>query len=128
MQQYAALTGTTPTPPTFGFAYHQCKWNYRNAEEVAEIDEGFEASNMPMDVIWLDIEHTDGKRYFTWHPDHFKEPKAMIDAVAAHHRRMVTIIDPHIKRDSEFGVFASGDAAQVWVRDRDGKPFEGHCW
>ena len=26
----------------------------------------FDEHDIPMDVMWLDIEHTDGKKYFTW--------------------------------------------------------------
>ena len=26
----------------------------------------FDENDIPMDVMWLDIEHTDGKKYFTW--------------------------------------------------------------
>lgn len=86
-RQYASLTGTTPIPPMFSLAYHQCKWNYkyvvvreresvisrfllsfsylflyRDEAEVAEIDAGFDEHNIPMDVVWLDIEHTDSKK------------------------------------------------------------------
>ncbi len=28
----------------------------------SRVDAGFDEHNIPMDVIWLDIEHTDGKR------------------------------------------------------------------
>ena len=27
------------------------------------VDAGFDEHDIPMDVIWLDIEHTDGKKY-----------------------------------------------------------------
>ena len=27
------------------------------------VDAGFDEYDIPMDVIWLDIEHTDGKKY-----------------------------------------------------------------
>ena len=27
------------------------------------MDAGFDTHDIPMDVIWLDIEHTDGKKY-----------------------------------------------------------------
>ena len=30
---------------------------------LCSVDAGFDRYNIPMDVIWLDIEHTDGKRY-----------------------------------------------------------------
>jgi len=41
---------------------------------VKAVDAGFDRHNIPYDVIWLDIEHTDGKRYFTWDPFFFPEP------------------------------------------------------
>jgi len=29
---------------------------------IHRVNAGFEEHNLPVDVIWLDIEHTDGKR------------------------------------------------------------------
>ena len=60
--QYASLTGTTALPQYFAIGYHQCRWNYRDQADVAAVDTGFDDNDMPYDVIWLDIEHTDGKR------------------------------------------------------------------
>ena len=37
----------------------------RDEKDVAKVESTFEQLDYPMDVIWLDIEHTDGKRYFT---------------------------------------------------------------
>jgi alpha 1,3-glucosidase len=45
--------------------------------EVDEVERGFDANDMPLDVVWLDIEHTDGKRYFTWDRSHFADPLKM---------------------------------------------------
>jgi alpha 1,3-glucosidase len=128
MQQYALLTGATPLPPRFAIAYHQCKWNYKTQDEVLAVNQGFNDAEMPMDVIWLDIEHTDGKRYFTWNTHAFPEPARMIGAVAADGRYMVNIVDPHIKRDAGYAVHAAAEAAGVYVRDANGAPYEGHCW
>ena len=49
----------------FSSGYHQCRWNYRDERDVAAVEGMFEQLDYPVDVIWLDIEHTDGKRYFT---------------------------------------------------------------
>lgn len=38
------------------------------------VDAGFDQHGIPYDVIWLDIDHTDEKRYFTWDPARFPEP------------------------------------------------------
>ena len=64
-RQYTALTGTQALPPLFALGYHQCRWNYRDERDVSAVEGMFETLDYPVDVIWLDIEHTDGKRYFT---------------------------------------------------------------
>jgi alpha 1,3-glucosidase len=127
--QLAELTGVTPMPPTYAFAYHQCKWNYKSAAEVAQVHAGFDEADIPFDVLWLDIEHTDGKRYFTWDTYHFPDPIAMQDALAAHGRKLVTIVDPHIKRDGNYYVHKEALALDAYVRKADNSAeFDGHCW
>jgi hypothetical protein len=49
-----------------------------------------------------DIEHTNGKRYFTWDSRTFPTPIEMQKSLSAHGRKMVTIVDPHIKRDDQY--------------------------
>lgn len=65
IQQYSSLTGTQQLPPLFSLGYHQCRWNYRDEKDVASVNAKFEELDYPYDVLWLDIEHTNGKRYFT---------------------------------------------------------------
>lgn len=82
-----------------------CRWNYNDEADVAAVNAGFDAAAMPCDVIWLDIEHTVGKQYMTWDKSKFPNPKAMIDNVAAFGRKMVAIVDPHVKRDEGYHVY-----------------------
>ncbi|KAA0711416.1 Calpain-1 catalytic subunit [Triplophysa tibetana] len=72
--QYAQLTGYQALPPLFSLGYHQCRWNYEDEADVKAVDGGFDLHNIPYDVIWLDIEHTNGKRYFTWDSKLFPKP------------------------------------------------------
>ena len=60
-------------------------------EDVDEVNKNFDIHDIPCDCIWLDIEHTDGKRYFTWDENKFNEPTKMIDSVAGVGRKMVTV-------------------------------------
>lgn len=71
-------SGTQAFPPIFALGYHQCRWNYNDQEDVQAVDAGFDEHDIPYDFIWLDIEHTDGKRYFTWDPHKFGSPKDML--------------------------------------------------
>ena len=54
---YSLLTGTTALPQMFAIGHHQCRWNYLNQEDVAEVTRKFDEHDIPFDVIWLDIEY-----------------------------------------------------------------------
>lgn len=128
VRQYASVTGTTRLPQLFSIAYHQCRWNYKDEADVAEVDAKFDEHNIPYDVLWLDIEHTDGKRYFTWDNILFPDPKQMQKKIAAKGRHMVTIVDPHIKRDESFSLHKEASQKGYYVKDKHGSDYDGWCW
>ena len=126
--QYASLTGSQAMPPMFAIAYHQCRWNYKDETDVFRVDEKFEEHDFPYDVLWLDIEHTDGKRYFTWDRANFPNPAEMQRKLAERGRKMVTIVDPHIKRDSNYHVHSEATSKGYYIKKADGSDFDGWCW
>ncbi|KAG0377053.1 hypothetical protein BGX24_006795 [Mortierella sp. AD032] len=128
-RQYSSLVGTTALPQAFSIAYHQCRWNYNNQQDVAEVDAGFDKHDIPYDVLWLDIEHTNGKRYFTWDEAKFPNPTEMQESLDSKGRKMVTIIDPHIKKDGDYHVSKEGAELDVYIKNKDGSSdFDGWCW
>ena len=141
-QKTALISGFPLLPPLFSLGYHQCRWNYVSSIDVIEVHENFEAHKIPVDVVWLDIEHTDGKRYFTWNEVMFEDAGQMIDELAKKGRKMVTIADPHIKADDNYRVYSGGlekstvgkvFSFDLWgkgmfVKNQDGLDFKGHCW
>lgn len=52
------------------------------------MDAGFDEHDIPYDYIWLDIEHTDGKRYFSWDPHKFSSPKEMLQGLKDKKRKV----------------------------------------
>lgn len=105
-QQFHTLTGFAPLAPLFALGKHQCRWNYVSQKDLLEVHDKFEGYDIPYDVLWLDIEHTDGKRYFTWDKRHFAQPKEMTDRLSAYGRKLVTIVDPHIKATPDYAVYS----------------------
>jgi len=103
--QFHALTGSAPMPPLWALGKHQCRWNYMTEKDTLSVDANYDKYDLPYDVIWLDIEHTDGKAYFTWNPASFPTPEKMVDAISAKRRMFVNVVDPHIKKDDKFHVY-----------------------
>ncbi|KAM6131129.1 neutral alpha-glucosidase C isoform 2-T2 [Pterocles gutturalis] len=127
-KQFAQLTGTQAMPPLFSLGYHQCRWNYEDEQDVKAVDAGFDEHDIPYDVIWLDIEHTDDKRYFTWDKKKFQNPRKMQEHLRKKKRKLVVIVDPHIKADPTYTLYSQAKDKGYFVKDRNGQDFEGICW
>jgi alpha 1,3-glucosidase len=127
-RQFMRLTGFPALPPRFAIAYHQCRWNYKSEDDVFDVDGNFDKYDIPYDVLWLDIEHTDAKKYFTWDKAAFPNPIAMQEKLATRGRKMVTIIDPHIKRDSGYPVHTKAEKNEYYIDKADATVFDGWCW
>lgn len=128
VRQYAALTGVAPLPPYFALGYHQCRWNYVDQEDVASVVQRFDEHDLPLDVMWLDIEYTDGKKYFTWDAVKFPQPAAMVTNLTATGRKLVVIVDPHVKREAGYFLHETALERGYYVQNRDGGVYEGWCW
>ncbi|XP_037603401.1 neutral alpha-glucosidase C isoform X1 [Sebastes umbrosus] len=126
--QYAQLTGYQALPPLFSLGYHQCRWNYVDEADVKAVDAGFDRHDIPYDVIWLDIEHTDEKRYFTWDSALFPDPAGLQRHLERKKRKLVVISDPHIKVDPDWSLYREARDGGHFVKNREGQIYQGSCW
>jgi len=120
--------GHCAMPQYFSLGYHQCRWSYKDQADVMHVNAKFNEHQIPCDTITLDIDHTDGCRYFTWNEKLFPNPLAMQKALADDKRQLVTIADPHIKVDDQYHVYKEAIEKGLCVKTNEGKPFVGTCW
>lgn len=125
---YGQLTGYTQLPQHFSIAYHQCRWNYVTDEDVKEVDAKFDKYQIPYDVIWLDLEYADDRKYFTWDPLTFPNPKGMQEQLDGSERKLVVLIDPHIKNADNYYVSQELTGKGLAVLNKDGEIYDGWCW
>ncbi|KAH9423409.1 hypothetical protein DERP_003688 [Dermatophagoides pteronyssinus] len=131
MYQNGQLFGTTQLPPIYSIGYHQCRWNYFSDQEVMEVDEKADLYDIPMDSIWLDVEYTESrsKKYFTHDSIMFKNWQSMIQNLTSKGRRLITIIDPHLKRESGYHIYDEASSQGLLTKDsKEDKDYEGWCW
>ena len=74
---------------------------------MSDVDQNADIHDIPVDAIWLDIEYTESKskKYFTWDPQTFGDAKSLVSNLTSKGRRLITIIDPHIKKDPNYEVY-----------------------
>lgn len=125
---YTYLTGRTPLPQMWTLGYQQCRWSYAPESRVLEIAENFRKRDIPCDVIYLDIDYMDGYRVFTWDKEKFKDPKAFTDRLKDMGFKVVTIIDPGVKKDKGYYVYDEGIENGYFATDKDGIPYVNEVW
>ena len=126
---YGELTGYTQLPQLFAVGYHQCRWNYVTDEDVRGVDKKFDRHNIPYDVIWLDLDYLDDKKFFTWDPLTFGNPEGMQKQLDEHDRKLVGLIDPHVKRLDGYDVYEELKSKDLAVKEKENSGFwEGQCW
>lgn len=127
-EAYGRLTGYPQLPQQFAIGYHQCRWNYISDEDVKDVDSRFDKYQIPYDAIWLDIEYTNDRKYFTWDPLTFPNPREMQQKLMQSQRKLVVLIDPHIKKDSEYFVSRELRSKGFAVLNKDHEIYDGSCW
>ncbi|NMA70802.1 MAG: glycoside hydrolase family 31 protein [Firmicutes bacterium] len=128
LERYTQLTGRMPLPPRWSLGYHQSRWGYLTQQEVAEVARTFRERRLPCDVIHLDIDYMDGFRVFTWHPNRFPDPEALCARLKEQGFRVVTIVDPGVKKDPSYAFFQEGLEAGLYVEAPSGEPVTGQVW
>jgi alpha-glucosidase len=128
ISSYTLLTGRIQLPPLWSLGYQQSRWSYSPESRVKEIAKTFRDKKIPCDVIYLDIDYMNGYRVFTWNKDRFPDPGKMIGELKAEGFKIVPIIDPGIKADTNYFAAKEGLTKNLFVKYPDGVPYEGEVW
>jgi alpha-glucosidase len=128
VERYAGLTGRTPLPPRWALGYQQSRWSYHPRSEVLRLARTFRDKRIPADVLYLDIHYMDDYRVFTWDPERFPNPEGMLAELEAMGFQVVTIVDPGVKEDPEYGIAREGLTGKHFLRYPDGEVYVGSVW
>ena len=121
--------GQAPIPNIFSLGYHQSRFSYEDLEEVKIIDDKFDKYEIPYDSIWLDIDHTDNKKYFNYDIKKFPKEKTknFFSDLNEKGRKVIVILDPHIKIDNWYPIYYKSKN-NYFVKKEDSTDFIGNCW
>ncbi|MBI5982636.1 glycoside hydrolase family 31 protein [Clostridium perfringens] len=128
VKNYTALTGRMEMPPLWSLGYQQCRFSYFSQEELRELVKTFEEKDIPLDVVYLDIDYMDGFRVMTFKTPNFDDAAGLISDLKEKGIRTITIIDPGVKVDEEYDVFKRGKEGNHFTKKLDGEMFIGAVW
>jgi alpha-glucosidase len=128
IKQYSWLTGRMEMPPLWSLGYQQCRYSYYPDKEVSTLAKTFRDKNIPADAIVLDIHYMDAYKIFTWHPQHFSNPDALLSELNERGFEVVLMCDPGIKIEEGYGPYDDGLKKDVFIKYPDGENYAGQVW
>ncbi len=125
---YTTLTGRATQPPRWALGHFQSRWSYPDEPTLRQLAVEFRARQIPCDTLVLDIDYMDEYKVFTMSHERFPRFGAMISDLSASNFKLVTIVDPGVKRDNGFPLYKEGERRDMFCRKADGSLFTEQVW
>ncbi|KLO16236.1 glycoside hydrolase family 31 protein [Schizopora paradoxa] len=134
MEQHAALVGLPTWQPYWGLGFHLCRWGYHNVNDSREQVQNMRNANIPLEVMWSDIDIYHSLRDFTSDPVSFPgdEMRTYIQELNANNQHFIPIVDAAIAIQANstdiYDPYLRGVEQKVFVSNPDGSEYIGQVW
>ncbi len=128
VKEFRNLIGMSYIPPVWAFGYGQCRWSYMSEDEVRLVADSFKENDLPLDMIYLDIDYMDGYRDFTINRKAFPNFEKLVEDMKKRNIHLIPIIDAGIKKDKGFDTYEEGRKNGWFCKDENGEDFVVGVW
>ncbi|KAF0978570.1 hypothetical protein FDP41_002390 [Naegleria fowleri] len=121
-KQYHELIGRPYMPPFWALGWHQCRYGYKNIDEVKTVYDKYTQYGIPLDTMWNDIDYMHGYRDFTTDPQRYpkNQVRKFVEQLKANNQHYVVIVDPGIKYESGYAPYDIGKQLNIFMKKSDG--------
>jgi alpha-glucosidase len=130
IERFTGLVGRHDLPPYWALGYHQSHNGYDSAAAIRQVAAEFVRRRIPCSALYLDADYMNGFRVFSWDPQRFPDPAALLEELRASDLHVVTIVDPCVKYEpgGTDGVFDDGLKRDAYIRDAGGDLVRTYLW
>lgn len=128
VKQFRKLTGRSYIPPKFAFGFGQSRWGYKTKEDFRRVAEGYRKNNIPIDMIYMDIDYMQDYKDFTLNEENFSDFPAFVREMKQQGIRLIPIIDAGVKVEEGYPVYEEGVEKGYFCKREDGSEFVAAVW
>ncbi|KAH8899784.1 family 31 glycosyl hydrolase [Thozetella sp. PMI_491] len=128
-KQYAEIVGLPTMMPYWGLGFHQCRYGYQDAFDVAEVVYNYSQAKIPLETMWTDIDYMDRRRVFSLDPDRFplSKMRELVSHLHANDQHYVVMVDPAVAYQS-YPPFERGVEDNIFMLRANGSIWKGVVW
>ena len=128
VKEFRSLIGKSYLPPLWAFGYGQSRWGYVKEEDIRKCADTYRDAQIPLDMLYLDIDYMDSFKDFSVHPERFPDLKAFAAEMKERGIRLIPIIDAAVKKEEGYDVYDEGHEKGYFCKDADGGDFVVGVW
>lgn len=128
IKQFRKIIGKSYVAPKYAFGYGQSRWGYNCAKDIDEVVEGYRKNNIPLDMVYLDIDYMDAYKDFTISEERFPNFKEYVAKKKEEGIRLIPIIDAGVKIEDGYDIYEEGKEKGYFCKKEDGSDFVAAVW
>ena len=128
VRQFRELIGMSYIPPKWAFGYGQSRWGYQNEKDIRDVYEGYAKCDMPLDMIYMDIDYMQDYKDFSVNKERFPDLPALSKELKEKGVYLVPIIDAGVKIQEGYSVYEEGLKKGYFCTDEKGEPYVIAVW
>ncbi|KAF4125997.1 alpha-glucosidase [Geosmithia morbida] len=129
-KQYAQVVGRPALQPYWGLGFHQCRYGYRDAFQVAEVVYNYSQAGIPLETMWTDIDYMDSRLIFTTDPGRYplEKVRALVDTLHKNDQHYILMVDPAAGYQDNYPTLDRAIEDNVLLLRQNGSVFLGVVW
>lgn len=139
-QAYHRIIGTPVVTPQWALGWHQSQWGYKNTAAMKRVSDGYLDNNLPLEVMWADIDYMSDYKDFTVDQNNFADLGDYLGQIKQKNNiKFIPIVDPGIAQINhkveDYTVYEDGVDMDVFIKsgaankyDNTVQQFTGQVW
>lgn len=125
---YHRLLGGHILPPYWAFGYQISKYGIKDWMEIKEMVEEFNIKEIPLDIVWFDIDYMQEYRVFTVDEARFPLEQIKKVLLEEHKKHLVIVLDPGVAIKQGEAAYEEGIAGDFFIKTAYKSNLIGCVW
>ena len=127
-KQFRKIIGKSYIAPKYAFGFGQSRWGYKTAEDISNVVKGYRDNQIPIDMVYLDIDYMQDYKDFTVNPERFPDFPKFVQGMKDKDIHLIPIIDAGVKIEDGYDIYEEGVEKGYFCKREDGSDFVAAVW
>ena len=128
---FREMIGKSYIAPFWAFGVAQSRWGYKTKEDLEEVINGFKEKNIPLDMLFCDIDCLEEFEDFTFNNSFYKDgkiDKSFFDNLKKQNIHFIPIVDAAVKVKKGYFLYEELMKNKAYCFDLNGNPYIVGVW